>query len=543
MSPEVPFAVPGFGRAFWVNFQMMFKEEWRQNVDFAKKRHIMLFPAMLALVTMAITIGLRFLTGDTMTDAGLDTLQQAEKSFTWDELKLGLHLSLFTFALGMGSFAFIGRTMVSQRGGGKSYLLASPALQPLHLTPVYFAYYCKEVAFYLLMILTPCVIGMGMGILVGAQIGIETSLLTSSLPVVLLCMLLTMMQGLALSFFASALWSRGRVWVWVLPVLGAAVGIAAATDFIPVEWVVLGLNIQLTHDFSLAFPAFAGALLLAWAGARLVPEDFELQVSTRDDLFEPIHRRLGWLGNGPIRILVAKEMTDMLRSGALLKMLGSYCVPLLFLLGLAWLADFARFPIPFNLLSYAPFLGFFGFNFYSWLNAVDPPDFYNNLPVRVPQLLRAKIIVYFLMTTWISVLFLVFMAWLLDQFEDLLGALLVMLANSVYIVAFAALLMGLRPNKAIFDFSAMGPFYLGTAVPLVMLFLLSFTQGDLSLYANWQAQVRADGTSAEAVQMELEERASVTFEYIVYICAVLLTLAGAFLLLIERRWGKAAFEN
>ena len=40
----------------------------------------------------------------------------------------------------------------------------------------------------------------------------------------------------------------------------------------------------------------------------------------------------------------------------------SFTVPLLVLLGLAWLAEFAEWPIPVNLLSYAPFLGFFGFN-------------------------------------------------------------------------------------------------------------------------------------------------------------------------------------
>ena len=115
-------------------------------------------------------------------------------------------------------------------------------------------------------------------------------------------------------------------------------------------------------------------------------------------------------------VLNVKEMVDVWRSGTLFKMLGSYCVPLLFLLALAWMADFARFPIPFNLLSYAPFLGFFGFNFYSWLNAVDSPDFLNGLPVRVPQLLRAKILVYFIMTTWISILFLILMAHLLKHY-------------------------------------------------------------------------------------------------------------------------------
>ncbi|MBT6645855.1 MAG: hypothetical protein HOB52_08615, partial [Euryarchaeota archaeon] len=43
---------------------MMFNEEWRQNVDFARKRHILLFPALLVVVAMVVTIGLRFLVGE-----------------------------------------------------------------------------------------------------------------------------------------------------------------------------------------------------------------------------------------------------------------------------------------------------------------------------------------------------------------------------------------------------------------------------------------------------------------------------------------------
>ena len=147
---------PGFSTSLRSNFVMMFREEWRQNVDFAKKRHIMMFPVMLALVSMVVTVGLRFLTGDAGIESAYDTMKAADaqsaKAFTWDELKVGLHLSLFMFSLGMGSFAFVGRNMVSQRASGKSYLLASPALLPLELPPVYLAYYLKEVAFYLCLI-------------------------------------------------------------------------------------------------------------------------------------------------------------------------------------------------------------------------------------------------------------------------------------------------------------------------------------------------------------------------------------------------------
>ncbi len=537
---------PTFAISFQSNFRMMFREEWRQNVDFAQKRHIMMFPVMLALVTMIITVGLRFLTGDAGIESYYDTQMaadaQAEKAFTWAELKIGLHLSLFMFSLGMGSFAFIGRNMVSQRGSGKSYLLAGPALLPLELPPVYLAYYCKEVAFYLCLILTPVVGGMALGILFGMMTGLSIPLLWSSLPIVLGCMLVTMMQGLALSFFASAIWSRSRLGALLVPLGAVGAGVIVAIDIIPLELAIIGLQVQLNHNLLWLPVATISSLLIATVGAHLVPDDFEIRVTTRTELFVPVHDKLFFLGNGQIRSLVAKEMVDVWRSGTLFKMLGSYCVPLLFLLALAWMADFARFPIPFNLLSYAPFLGFFGFNFYSWLNAVDSPDFLNGLPVRVPQLLRAKIVVYFIMTTWISVLFLILMAYLLDQWAGLLPALLVMIANSVYIVALSGLLMGLRPNKAIFDTQIMAIFWVATVIPLVSLFLLSFTQGDMSLYANQWTQLEAGGLDATSRGYD-SSQAEASFGGIVAISLGLLALGGTFLLMLERRWGRAAFEN
>tara|TARA_B100002052_G_scaffold94816_1_gene87481 strand:+ start:5424 stop:7073 length:1650 start_codon:yes stop_codon:yes gene_type:complete len=539
---------PGFSTSLRSNFVMMFREEWRQNVDFAKKRHIMMFPVMLALVSMVVTVGLRFLTGDAGIESAYDTMKAADaqsaKAFTWDELKVGLHLSLFMFSLGMGSFAFVGRNMVSQRASGKSYLLASPALLPLELPPVYLAYYLKEVAFYLCLILTPVVGGMALGILFGTYTGISVPLLWSSVPVVLSCMLVTMMQGLALSFYASAIWSRSRFGSFLIPIIAVIAGVIVALDYVPLESAISGLHVQLHHDFFLLPISAIAWLIIATVGAYLVPDDFEVRVTTRTDLFVPVHERLFFLGNGQMRTLVAKEIADVWRSGTMFKMLGSYCVPLLFLLALAWMADFATngdMPIPINLLSYAPFLGFFGFNFYSWLNAVDSPDFLNGLPVRVPQLLRAKIIVYFLMTTWISVLFLILMAHLLDQWVGLLPALLVMFANSVYIVALSGLLMGLRPNKAIFDTQIMAIFWVATVLPLVSLFLLSFTQGDMSLYANQFDQIQAGGFDAES--SIYTDEAEVSFQGIVAISVGLLVLAGAFLMMLERRWGRSAFEN
>ena len=209
---------------------------------------------------------------------------------------------------------------------------------------------------------------------------------------------------------------------------------------------------------------------------------------------------------------------------------------------LAWRVDFAEAPIPINLLSYAPFLGFFGFNFYSWLTAVDEPDHMNGLPLTVPQLIRAKVVVYLLATSWISLLFLVLMAWQLDAWMSLPVALVVMFANSIYIVALTAFLMGLKPNKAIFDGSIMIWFWIGTVIPLLVLFLLSFTQGDASLYSNWYGQVSQSGLEAQAQEFD-SSRMERGFTGILVTSGLLLFGAVVLWLLIDRRWSKAEFSN
>ena len=130
------------------------------------------------------------------------------------------------------------------------------------------------------------------------------------------------------------------------------------------------------------------------------------------------------------------------------------------------------------------------------------------MPISVPELLKAKIWTYFLLTSWIGVIFILLMAWMLDQWDDAISAMVVMLANSIYIVSLSAWLMGLRPNKAIFDSGIMARFWIATSLPLIGLFVLSFTKGDTTLLENWSTQVSTGGLNAEAQAIELEQMQS-----------------------------------
>lgn len=535
------YEAPGLVKSFGITYRMMFNEEWRQNMDFAKKRHILLFPALLSIVTMVVTIGLRFLVGEGVTsDAVL--VEETRRAFTWQEMRFALHFPLFMFSLGMGSFAFLGRVMVSQRSSGLNYLLAAPALQPLSQSTNYCAYYLKEVTFYVLLVLSPVALGMALGIFFGESMSLSTPLLYSSLPITIIAMILSLAQGLAMSFFGSALWTRGKIWGRIVPVGVIVIAVLFALGLIPAEYFVIGYALQTFQYLWLIPVGISLTLGLALMGAFITSNDFEQAVVERKELFGPVYSRLNFLGKGKMRLLVTKEIVDLMRSGTIKKMIVSYSVPLIVLLMLAWLVDFAEMPIPINLLSYAPFLGFFGFNFYSWLTGIDSPEHMNGLPIRVPDLIKAKVIVYFLTTTWISIIFLLLMAWSLDAWAALPVAMVIMLANSVYIVSLTAFLMGLRPNKAIFDASIMIYFWIGTVIPLLILFLLSFTQGDAAFYDNWASAIYEQGIGSSNVGFD-DEKAKSGFGGILSVSSMLIFASWLLMRLLGRKWGNAEFSN
>ena len=524
--------------SFQATFNVMFKEEFRKNVEFAKARQMVLFPMLLALVTMVSTVGLQFLVGD----SAAQTTETDANSFTWQELRFALHLPLLMFSLGMGTFAFMGRDALVRRTATKNHLLASPALQPLPNSMAHFAYFVKDLVFYVLLILSPIIVGMGLGKGLDTFFSITTPLEYSSLPWTWFAMVVTLAQGLAISFLASALWMRGRPFTIFGPLVVILIGIIIGVGVFDIETVLIGLSIQTSKNLLLGVIGFGLCLLLGYLSSLLIIDDFDVSVVEKGDLFKPIYDKLSFLGRGEIRLIVAKEFVDLFRSGSIKKMVVSYSIPLAVLLGMAWLIDFAEAPIPINLLSYAPFLGFFGFNFYSWLTILDSPEFMNGLPVRVPQLIRAKVIVYFLITSWISLIFIIMMAWRLDEWASLPTSIVVMFANSIYIVALTAFLMGLRPNKAIFDASIMIWFWVGTVLPLLGLFLLSFTQGDVSLYGNWWERASQDGLAATAGMYD-DTMVRQGYVGMLAISGFLLFASAVLWKLMDRRWGSAEFSN
>jgi len=131
-------------------------------------------------------------------------------------------------------------------------------------------------------------------------------------------------------------------------------------------------------------------------------------------------------------------------------------------------------PLDFNVVFYGGILGFLGLMTYSWLTNVEPNEFLNVQPVGVDEVIRAKLVLYFLLTTPVSLAYLVLIGWLNGEYGYLPIAALVGLSTMIYVAAVTGHMTGLRANTMLFDARVLGRFAAAIVPPLIIVELASF---------------------------------------------------------------------
>jgi hypothetical protein len=130
--------------------------------------------------------------------------------------------------------------------------------------------------------------------------------------------------------------------------------------------------------------------------------------------------------------------------------------------------------LDFNIIFYGGLIGFFGLMTYSWLTNIEPNEFLNVQPVGVDEVIRAKLVLYFLLTTPVSLVYLVLIGVLNGEYAYLPVAALVGLSTMVYVAAVTGRMTGLRANTMLFDAAVLGRFAAAIVPPLVIVELASF---------------------------------------------------------------------
>ncbi len=439
----------------------MMKEEFRVHASYSGRTMFLAFPIIIFLFSLAIAVSSQRL---------------LEYTPLGDAILL-LHLSVFLYGLSVGAFGFLGRQYLERKNGTRNYIVTMPAILPMRLRRTFLGMYLRDALFYVALLLAPATLGLAASVpLTGFRV--------TSIAVLFVAALLDFLVGMSLSFFVSTLYMRSRVGFGA-SVVGVSAVFAAAGAFrwIPVSWILPGLA---AHDVLPPFGAnwglavlFAGGGLivvasLVAASVALVPEQYEPKaVVAREELtrYATLFGRFPRYGT-----LLAKEFVDLKRSGTFAKMFFSFVAPLLFLSFTAWFVRYGlRVPVGFNTVFYAGMVGFFGVMLYSWLNNVDAMDYLATIPVSVPQVIRAKLLAFLLMTMWITVGFVIGIGFLNNDTRLLWLAIPVAVVTSLYMVTMTAYLTGLRTNSFFFDPSVLGRFTILSMFPDLGLTILSFT--------------------------------------------------------------------
>ena len=445
----------------------MLKEEFRTHSSYSGRGRFLSFPVFVFVLAML---------------SGL-TIQKMTETVPLSQLGTFAHLSSFLYGLSVGAFGLMGREYLERRYGRSNYIVAMPYLLPISFRTTFLGIYLRDAIFYVLLMLLPATLGLA-----AAAPFVGFSLVSISLLFV--SVLLAFMFGMSLSFLASVVYIRNvKAFVGLTAVI-AALFIGQGVFGTPsLEVLIPSLGFQTSvrpfgNDAisAIMFMGVSLALTLAFAVAAYLLVEVRISIASQSypEILPRYHSRISWL-SGPGRILVAKELVDIRRSGTVAKMFFSFVLPLLFLSFTVWFVNYGlAIPVGFNTVFYAAMVGFVAVLMYSWLNNIDLAEYYALLPVTVPQLIKVRMLVFLLLTSGISAFFVVAIALLNGETQLLWLALIVMVVTSVYIVTMTAYLTGLKTNSFLFDTSVLAKFSVMSFLPDVCLTILSF-----SLSVNW----------------------------------------------------------
>lgn len=436
-------------------FRLMILEEFRLNTSMIGKAQFIMFPAFIGVFSFLICAMLTVIL----------------KSMDMARLYLMFHGVMMVYGLGIGGFSLFGESIAERRFGQVNTLLSSPIIHPISFRKIFLYFYLKDLIYYLLFSIIPLFAGiiLSMPLTHFRLQGIMFLLLTSSL---------SFMLGMSLSFFISTAYVRSKA--ALAAILAGLLGLFGVGWYLLRLYPLRALLPTLQYQYT-ANPQYLGisvALILVFSFLAVWFIKFEF--GRRAERFEPAmareEKRFSFAGK--MSKFLAKEWMDINRSRTLSPIMFAYVGPLIFLMVIQWfLGTVLSLPVSFNVIFYAGLLGFFSITIYSWLNITDTPDFYELLPVTVPELVREKLVMLSFFTYPISCSFLALLSIITGQAALLPLALLAGVCTTAYTVLATAYLTGLRTNSYLFNPSVLAKFAGLIVPPLIIMLIASFMLG------------------------------------------------------------------
>ena len=143
-----------------------------------------------------------------------------------------------------------------------------------------------------------------------------------------------------------------------------------------------------------------------------------------------------------MKTLLAKEFLELKRSGGLGPVIMGFIGPLLGIYFIVSLFEISLgVEIDYNVIFYGSMIGFFGVMTYSWLNNFETNEFLNYQPVAVDMVIKAKLILYFLLTGCLSLVYVIGISVIRNEIDLLPLAVLIALVTNIYVVGVTASIM------------------------------------------------------------------------------------------------------
>ena len=450
-------------------FKSMMLEEWRLHKSFqgAVGSHlfplvIFLFSAFIALVSPIIL-------------TNIDV----------PRILLILHAAAFSYGIFVGAMGYIGEHAMTRRLGQVNMLLQMPQIYPVGFRRMMAIFFLKDAVYYILYSIIPLMAGIA----VGAPFAGVTILSVARLGITVF---LTFMTGMGVSFLVSAVAVSSRD---AAACLGLLILFLASLiwpfEAIEASWLLLPLGYwDAYHPLYLLSSAIV-ATVLSVGAVLMMKERFETPQRTHSEMLGPALRMFSDLGG--LGTLLAKEWVELRRSGTLAPVVTGYIAPLVSIYAIVWIfGEGIGIPLCFNAVSYGGFVGFLGVTVYSWVTNLESNEFLNAQPVTIYQVIKAKLVLYFLLTTVVSAGYVVSIAVANGQMNILPLALLASFSNNVYVAAVIARLTGLWTNTMLFDAKVLSKFAGAVVPPLVTVLFASFMlPSDSSLAAQIVVAVSA----------------------------------------------------
>lgn len=432
----------------------MLKEEWRLHRSLIGPFGSGLFPAFVFVLSSVLAVVASVFLGN----------------ISYATFLLMLHVVAALYGGFVGAMGHVGEQVMTRRLGRINMLLHVPQILPISFRRAMAVFYLKDALFYLLYSFVPLTAGIAVAAPLAGVALAKVALLGATLS-------LTFLMGMGLSFLLSAVAARSRsaVGVFGLAVLGVVLTVWPLGLLEPGQ-LLLPLGYWDSLDPLLLVTSVLIAFVLSAAALPVIRERIR---STRDRHVSSLlstESRFAFAGERST--LLAKEWLELFRSGTLTQAVAGFVGLILGVYAVVWLFEAGvGIPLPFNVVSYAGFVGLLGVMTYSWITNVEHNESLNSMPVGVDRVVEAKVSLYLLLAAGVSAGYVILMGVARNEAKLIPLGLLVAGAASVYAVAVTAYLTGLWTNTMFFDARVLAKFSAAVVPPLTAIEMASLLMG------------------------------------------------------------------